>query len=331
MSERLPFRCLSLALAVVAASLAGCNGSSSQEKTDPGQLTVGFIYIGARQDYGYNQAHALGAAAVKKMPGVRVVEEEMVPDTQDVQKTMKSMIKLDGAQIVFPTSFGYYEPHVLTHGGPVSQGQVHSLRRPVGREGASANIGTYFGFIDECQYISGVVAGHTSRSKKLGFIAGKPIPQVRRNINAFTMGARSVDPAITCTVIFTGDWSMPVKEADGTVSLIDKGIDVLTCHVNSPKVIVETAERRGAFTCGYHFDQSTPGAEGLFDRRRVGLGKGLHRLLERDTGGQVDSRPGARRPQGGLRAACPPMGRLSIRRRERPATRHGPSSCRATR
>jgi basic membrane protein A len=255
-------RRLLLALLAAACAAPGCGGSSSGGKSNADQMTVGFVYIGSREDYGYNQAHALGAAAVRKMPGVKVVEEEMVADTVDCQKTMKSMIKLDGARVIFPTSFGYYEPHVLSlaaqfpkvkfiHCGGLWDSAVHP-----------ANIGTYFGFIDECQYVSGVVAAHATRSKKLGFIAGKPIPQVRRNINAFTMGARSLDPSITCTVVFTGDWSLPIKEAESTISLIDKGIDVLTCHVNSPKVVVETAERRGVFTCGYHFNQSSLAPKG---------------------------------------------------------------------
>src|SRR5205807_4365798 len=117
--------------------------------------------------------------------------------------------------------------------------------------------GSYFGYIDECQYLSGVVAGYTSKSKKLGFVAAKPIPQVLRNINAFTLGARSVDPKVTCNVVFTGDWSMPVKEADATNSLIDQGVDVVTCHVDSPKVVAETAEERCIYLCGYHCSQRT--------------------------------------------------------------------------
>ena len=74
---------------------------------------VGFIYVGPRDDFGYNQAHAQGAAAVAKMSGVKVVEEEKVPETADVQKTMGSMITLDGVTLLFPTSFGYFDPHVL--------------------------------------------------------------------------------------------------------------------------------------------------------------------------------------------------------------------------
>ncbi len=78
-----------------------------------GPLTVGFVYVGPKDDYGYNQAHAEGAAAVKALADVTVIEEENVPETVDVQKTMESMINLDGATLLFPTSFGYFDPHVL--------------------------------------------------------------------------------------------------------------------------------------------------------------------------------------------------------------------------
>ena len=77
-----------------------------------------------------------------------------------------------------------------------------------------------------------------------------------RNINAFTLGARSVNPKITTQAIFTGDWALPVKEAEATNSMIAQGIDVVTCHVDSPKVVVETAERAGIYTCGYHTNQA---------------------------------------------------------------------------
>src|SRR3984893_11807797 len=74
---------------------------------------IGFIYVGSRDDYGYNQAHAAGAAALKKVPNVKVIEEEKVPETDAVEKTIESMINLDGATLIFPTSFGYYTPHVV--------------------------------------------------------------------------------------------------------------------------------------------------------------------------------------------------------------------------
>jgi simple sugar transport system substrate-binding protein len=57
-------------------------------------------------------------------------------------------------------------------------------------------------------------------------------------------------------VIFTGDWSMAVKEAEATNSLADQGCDVFTMHVDGPKVVVETAAKRGKMVCGYHASQA---------------------------------------------------------------------------
>jgi basic membrane protein A and related proteins len=213
--------------------------------------TVGFIYVGSRDDYGYNQAHAAGAAALKKLAGVAVVEEEKVPETEAVEKTMESMINLDGASLLFPTSFGYYSPHVLKMAAKYPKVRFEHAGG-LWTEKDPKNAASYFGYIDEAQYVAGVVAGYSSKTNKLGFVAAKPIPQVLRNINAFLLGAQLANPKTTLQVIFTGDWSMPVKEAEATNSLIDQGADVLTCHVDGPKTVMENAARRGAMVSGYH-------------------------------------------------------------------------------
>jgi basic membrane protein A len=225
-------------------------------------LKIGFVYVGPRDDFGYNQAHAEGAKAISTLPGVKILEEEKVPETMDVQRTMESMINMEGVKVLFPTSFGYFDPHVLKiaakypnvtflHCGGLYDASKHPK-----------NVGSYFGYIDEAEYLNGIVAAYATKSKKLGFIAAKPIPQVLRNINAFTLGARSVKPDITTTVVFTGDWSLPVKEADAANSLIDQGIDVLTAHVDSPKVVVQTAEKRGIYSVGYHTSQAALAPKG---------------------------------------------------------------------
>jgi simple sugar transport system substrate-binding protein len=219
-------------------------------------LTVGFIYVGPKDDYGYNQSHAEGAAAVKAIPGVTVVEEENVPETVDVQKTMESMINLDGAALLFPTSFGYFDPHMLAMAAKYPDIQFRHCGGLWQAGKHPTNTGSYFGYIFQGLYLNGVAAGYATKSKKIGFVAAKPIPQVLQNINAFLLGARSVDPTITCQVIFTGEWSLAVKEAEATNALIDQGADVVSCHVDSPKVVVETAAGRGAFICGYHANQS---------------------------------------------------------------------------
>ncbi|MDN4589426.1 BMP family ABC transporter substrate-binding protein [Xenophilus aerolatus] len=240
---------------LAALGAAGSLGMLSPLARAQKPLTVGVIYVGPRDDYGYNQAHAQAAAEVKKMPGVKVVEEENVPETAAVQKTMTGMIQQDGASLLFPTSFGYFDPHILAV-APKNPDVRFSHCGGLWTEKNPKNVGSFFGYIDECQFLNGVVAAHMTKSNKIAFVAAKPIPQVLRNINAFTLGARSVKPGITCSVIFTGDWSMAVKEAEATNSLADQGCDVFTMHVDGPKVVVETAAKRGKMVCGYHASQA---------------------------------------------------------------------------
>ncbi len=218
-------------------------------------MTIGFIYVGSRDDYGYNQSHAIGAAALKKIKGLKVVEEEKVPETDAVEKTIESMINLDGANFIFPTSYGYYAPHTLKMAAKYPKVRFEHAGG-LWTEKDPKNVGSYFGYIDEAQHIAGIVAGATSKTGKLGFVAAKPIPQVLRNINAFILGARLANPTATLQVIFTGDWSMPVKEAEATSSLVNAGADVITCHVDGPKTVMENAARRGAMISGYHVNAS---------------------------------------------------------------------------
>lgn len=245
-----------------AAIYAAFGPLSFRDAQAAGKLTVGVIYVGPRDDFGYNQAQAQAAGILKKMPSLKVIDEEKVPETIAVQKTMEAMIEQDGAKLIFATSFGYFDPHVLKMAAKYPDVRFAHCGGLWTAGKHPKNVGSFFGYIDECQYLNGVIAAHASKTKKLGFIAAKPIPQVLRNINAFTLGAQSVDPAFTTRVIFTGDWSLPVKEAEAANSLIDQGCDVLTCHVDGPKVIVETAEKRGVFSCGYHANQAALAPKG---------------------------------------------------------------------
>ncbi len=245
-----------------AASVMGGFGMSTAWAA-PKSVNMGFIYVGPRDDYGYNQSHFEGKSAVAKLDWVKAFDEENVPETIEVVKTMESMINLNGAQVLFPTSFGYFDPFILKTAAKYPQvmflhcgGLWDASKHP-------KNVGSYFGYIDEPVYLSGVIAGHMSKTGKLGYIAAIPIPQVLRNINSFTLGARSVNPKITTHVVFTGGWSNPVKEAEAANSMADQGIDVLTCHVDSPKVVVQTAEKRGIMCCGYHTDQSVLAPKGF--------------------------------------------------------------------
>src|ERR1700733_9011763 len=231
-------------------ALVGCSKPASEAPAKPadGKLQVGFITVGPVSDWGYNYAHNQGRlymeARLSKDVTTSIVEN--VPESAEVERVMEKMIA-DGTKLIFPTSYGYLDPALRVAARPPDVIFAHC-----GGFKNSANLMTYFSYIHEPMYLAGMVAGHMTKTNKMGFVAAHPIPQVLRNINAFTLGARSVNPKATVQVIFTGDWSMPVKEAEAASSLIDQGVDVLTCHVDSPKVILETAERRGIYCCGYH-------------------------------------------------------------------------------
>jgi basic membrane protein A and related proteins len=250
-------------LGACASSGGSATGSATGSAGGDEPLTMGFIYVGPKDDYGYNQAHAEGAAKVAaKFPWIKLVEEANVPETTAVAESMRSMIDSDGAKVLFPTSFGYFDPHILKIAAEYPDVQFFHCGG-LYKEGVHPkNVGSYYGYIDEAQYVAGIVAGLTSKTGKLGFIAAKPIPQVLRNINSYTLGARSVKPTATTQVVFTGNWAEPIKEAEATNSMVDQGIDVVTCHVDSPKVVMETAEKRGIFCTGYHANQAALAPKG---------------------------------------------------------------------
>jgi len=243
----------------------GCTSTPNSVKSTPIEktLTMGFIYVGPKDDYGYNQSHAQGKADASRLSGVKTVEEASVPETTAVEETMRNMIQQDGVQVLFPTSYGYYDPHILKlakefpdvqffHPGALYKDGIHPK-----------NVGSYLGYLTEPAYLAGIVAAHTSKTGKLGFVVPKPISIVLREVNAFALGARSVKPDLKVQAIFTGDWSLPVREAEATNSLIDQGADVIISRVDNLKVVMTTAEKRGVYSCGYHINQSSLAPKGF--------------------------------------------------------------------
>mgnify|MGYP002776987433 CR=1 FL=1 len=254
-----------LATAAFAATtkLAGC--ASGEASNDGGSgakpLVLGFVYVGAKDDFGWNQAQAEGAKGIKDLPGVKLVEQASVPETKEVQEVMRSMIEQDGAAAIFATSFGYFKPHVLEMAKQFPEVQFFHCST-LWEEGMPTNIGNYYADIDDAQYVCGKVAAETAKTGKLGYVAAKPVNPVLRSINSFMLGAQSVKPDAKMQVIFTGDWNVPVKEAEATNTLADQGIEVVGMHIDSPKVVVETAEKRGMYASGFHTDQSTLAPKG---------------------------------------------------------------------
>lgn len=223
-----------------------------------GPTTVGFLFVGPKDDYGYNQAAYLGSTEMEKKLGstVKVLRAENVPETEEAERIMEGMIA-QGAKVIFPTSYGHLDPALNVAKRHPSVTFIHQ-----GGLKTASNLGTYFGNIYEGVYLGGVTAGKMTKSNKLGYIVSFPIPQVLMNINAFQLGAQSVNPEVKTYVVFTANWCDPGKQAEAANNLIAQGVDVLTQHQDCSKTIVETAERRGVMTVGYHADASTLAPKG---------------------------------------------------------------------
>ena len=249
-------------MANAAAAAAGFAGYRTAMAAVQQPLVLGFIYGGPKNDLGYNEAHYQGAQSLRALPFVRVVDQANVMETIDAEEAMRDMIHEDGVRVIFATSYGYLDPYVyrIARESPDVQffhcgGTLHP--------GDPPNIGVYFGFIDEVEYLAGMTAGLMTRTGRIGFVAAKPIPQVLRNINSYMLGARSVHPSVSMQVEFTGDWVLPVREAEAASSLADQGVDVLTGHTGSTRVVVQVAERRGIWATGYQFDESVVAPHGF--------------------------------------------------------------------
>jgi basic membrane lipoprotein Med (substrate-binding protein (PBP1-ABC) superfamily) len=254
-------RRLSAFILIASIALAACGGAPASPAPAAGggeKIKIGFLYVGPTDDYGYNYAADQGRLYLQKQLAdkVETLSAENVPEDANAERVMEQMIN-NGATIIFPTSYGHFKP-------AVNESKKHTNIDFWHQGGLSpdANVGSFFGEIWQMVYASGVAAGKMTKTNKLGYIVAFPIPQVLENVNAFELGAKSVNPNATTTVVFTASWCDPAKNSAAANSLIDQGVDVLTQHQDCPKPVIETAEKRGAMSIGYHADASTVAPKG---------------------------------------------------------------------
>ena len=209
------------------------------------QNKIGFIYVGPAADFGYNMSMDEGRKFVEKnVKGVTTSSFEAVPESAEVERVMERLIN-SGHNIIFATSYGY-----LDHAIRIGERHPKVTLLHAGGMKTSKNVGTYWADSDDGMYLAGIVAGAMSKSGKLGFVGAFQIPQLFRSINAFTMGAQSVNPKATTTVVWTGGWWEPQKETEAVNAFADQGIDVIAEQVDSPITIAQTAEKRKVFIIG---------------------------------------------------------------------------------
>lgn len=238
-----------IAVLVVASCGGGAPGPAAAPTATEGppRLIVGAIHVGSIKDAGYNQMHHEALLEMtQKVKGVKLIEAENVPEGPDVVRVIENMIQ-QGAKLIFPQSFGYMDPTLEV----AKKNPDVKFAHPAGFKQAP-NFGTYWAVSDQLHYALGAAAAKVSKSKKLAFIGGFPIPQIISSVHAFHNGARSVDPTIQTFAVFNNTWLDPAKEASATNALADQGVDVVAMIVDSPITVVQTAEKRGMKSVGYH-------------------------------------------------------------------------------
>ena len=255
-------------------------------------LTVGAIYVGSTNDYGYNRSMHDGLMAMKAaIPGVTVLEAENVPETAEAERVMEGMIQ-QGAKLIFATSFGHQQAAfdlAKKHPDVVFEHAGGWMQAP--------NFGNFFGATQAAWYPMGVAAGLMTKSNTLGFVVGVPIGYAIGNVNAFALGARSVNPKAEVRVVVIGSWSDKAKEAAATNALIDQGADVVAMHVDSPATVIQAAEEPRRLLDRLPVGRGArAGAQGLDHRPRLHLGPVHDRDRQERDRRDLQARHGSRGP-----------------------------------
>ena len=214
-----------------------------------------FIYVGPIGDFGWSYQHDQGRLAVEKELGVETAYLESVPEGADAERAIERMAR-SGCSIIFTTSFGYMDPtNKIAKKFPDVK-----FEHATGYKRESDNISTYSSKFYQGRYIQGQIAAKTSQTGVAGYIASFPIPEVVRGINAFILGAQSVNPDFKLKVVWVNTWFDPGKESDAAKTLVDQGVDIITQHTDSTAPMQVGAER-GINVFGQASDMNAFGPE----------------------------------------------------------------------
>ncbi len=208
-----------------------------------------FVYVAPIGDLGWTWAHDQARLMVEKELGVETAYIENVPEGPDAERVIRDFAQ-KGYNPIFTTSFGFMDPTITVAKEFPNTWFVH-----ISGYKTAPNVSTVFGGIEEARYLSGLVAGSMTKSNILGFVAAFPIPEVVRGINAFTQGAREVNPAAQVRVVWTNTWFDPVKEKEAAEALLDQGADIIAQHQDTTEP-QKAAQDRGALSIGYDSDMA---------------------------------------------------------------------------
>ena len=212
-------------------------------------VKVGFVYVGPIGDHGWSYRHDIGRQAIEKELGDAASTSyvESVPEGADAERVIRQMAQT-GHNLIFTTSFGYMNPTEKV----AKQFPNVKFEHATGYKRAD-NLSTYAARFYQGRYVAGVIAGKMTKSNTVGYVGSFPIPEVVRGINAFMLGAWSVNPDVKVKIVWANTWYDPGKEGDAAKALIDQGADIMVQHTDSPAPL-QVAENRGVLGFGQASD-----------------------------------------------------------------------------
>jgi simple sugar transport system substrate-binding protein len=247
---------------LIALLVASCGKQEPAPKVEPAKaepakaepakteaLKVGFVYVSPVGDAGWTSQHNAGRMALEKSLGDKVKTSfvEKVPEGADAERVIRDLAQ-QGNALIFTTSFGFMNPTIKV----AEEFPNTKFEHATGYKTAP-NVNTYNARFYEGRYLAGIVAGKMSKTGQMGYVAAFPIPEVIQGINAFTLGARSVNPKAQVRVVWVNSWYDPGKERDAANTLMGQGADVVTHHTDSTATVA-AAEEKGKMAIAYHSD-----------------------------------------------------------------------------
>ncbi len=248
-------RCLRIAAAILlvgfftSLTFFGLASAKADTKLAP-LLKVGFVYVGPIKDWGWTYAQEQGRLYVQNTLKNKVETSyfESIYESAEAERVIERLIA-QGCKLIFATSYGYLEPVLRA-----------SARHPdvtfmqLSRYGDKKNVGGYFFLNGQSLYLAGVAAGRITKTNKLGFVGSHPVPSILQAINAFALGAQSVNPKVRVKVVWTNTWIDPATEVEAAKGLIENDIDVLAFDQSDSLPIVRNAETAGIKVVGCYSD-----------------------------------------------------------------------------
>ncbi len=241
-------------LVVGAGALAWGAGLAVAQTPAQAPVNVGFVYVSPIGDAGWTFQHDQGRKQLEQALGAKVKTKfvENVAEGPDAERVIRELAQ-SGNTVVFTTSFGYMNPTEKVAKAFPKNVFAHATGYKTG-----ANFANYNARFYEGRYLTGIIAGKMTKSNILGYVAAFPIPEVLQGINAFALGARSVNPKAEVRVIWVNSWYDPGKEREAALTLLSQNADIVTQHTDSTAV-VQAAEEKGKYAFGYHSDMSKYG------------------------------------------------------------------------